>query len=169
MKIILTESQLKRIISEQTVIINEDMLRLRTLTMKSVWDITEKYKGTTVDVILDIHPSTIYWAYCKVQWANFTPDILEILSQKFSRNFKPIEKPGTDLEQFQEYLDRKGNLNDKTIPELKKLVKVLGYNKKSPNLELLNIIKDKEREYYNTMRRSNPTKVFMQAKNHGKR
>jgi len=170
MKLIITESQLEKILSQEIETINEDMVRLRTLTTKSIWNITKKYENMTVGDILDIHPSTIYWAYCKVQWANFTPDILNILAKKFPFFFRPIDKPGTDPEQFENFVERKGGKNymNKSLPELKQMVRVKRMNGEKPDLELMAVIKNKEMERKNISLQAVKSKSFLQRKNQGK-
>jgi hypothetical protein len=159
MKLIITESQLKNII------LQEDMIRLRTLTLKSVWDVSEKYRGQTVGNILDLHPSTLYWAYTHVQWVNFTDDILQVLAQKFN-TFQIIEKPGTDKEQFEKWKNRH-TLNDKSYEELRKIEFAKRMNGQN-NPELRNLLKSKKADSNLVKRNASPSRAYMQRKNHGK-
>ena len=170
MKLIITELQLKKIISEQQDIINEDMVRLRTLTKKSIWNVTQKYRNMTVGEIMEVHPSTLYWGYCNVEWLDYTPDILEFLSQKFPKYFYHIDKPGLDKEQFKAFVERHSNFNynNRTLPELKKLLQAKRINGEKVDLELINAINNKKMEYKKTMIRTNPSKAYMQNKNQGK-
>lgn len=174
MKLIITESQLKTIIKETSIPhpkedVNEDVVRLRTLTKKSIWDVTQKYKGMTVGEIMEVHPSTLYWGYCKVEWLNFTPDILEELNYKFYQHFNIIDKPGTDIEQLETFIKRKDthNLENISLPRLKKIVLAMRINGRKPDLDLLNAIKTKQLNYKREMMKSNPSKIYMQNKNHG--
>ena len=161
MKIIITESQLQ-------TILQEDMVRLRTLTVKSIWDYSQKYKGWTVGELLKHHPSTLFWGYCKIEWLNFTEDILKVLSERFGGYFHIIPKPGIDPDQIDNFFN-KANYSNKTIPELKKLITAKRINGQKVDLELINLLKNKEQNVRNAIRQQDLSKKTMQQINHGKK
>ena len=105
MKVIkLTEAELINIV--KNVIAEEDMLRLRKLTLKSKWDFNNKHQGWTIEQVLKFSPKSILWAYLNLQAITFMDDILDELQKKYPA-LERIEKPGIDKEQYEILQNRK--------------------------------------------------------------
>lgn len=143
-----------------------DTIRLRKLTLKSVWDLTAKYKNWTVEKILHYHPSTIYWAYCKLEKVTFSDDVLDQIRLRFD-TFKEISKPGIDLEQFQLFFT--GGYQDMSLEKLRNLIKAKKANGQNVPASLIQTFKRKK--FLLSSVRKNKyeyTKASLQGKNHGR-
>lgn len=113
---------------------------LRTLTMKSKWSYTQNYQGKSVEEILKIHPSTIYWVYCFKPEITFNEEVLGVLEVLFE-NFKRIDKPNVDHEQFEKQFS---NLWDrKSYKELKDIITTKKMNNEPIPPRLLEVFHQK--------------------------
>lgn len=143
-----------------------DTIRLRKLTLKSVWDLSVKYKNWTVEKILQYHPSTIYWAYCKLEKITFSDDVLYQLQIRFP-TFKKISKPGIDHDQI-DLLFASG-YQDMSVEQLRNLIRAKKINGKPIPSTLIEAFKRKK--FLLSSSRKNKyeyTKASLQGKNHGR-
>lgn len=171
--IILTESELikiiKNIISEE-----ESKVLLRKLTKKSILgDEAGKYRGWTVDKLLNNDAKKLYYIYTHFEKISFVDEVLDELEEK-GFPVKRITKPGIDKEQYNEYRNKGvekflSNLESKSVEELVKLIRARKLNNQRVGPEIYDALEKKKRKHkeVNQKERRVEKKGVMQARNHG--
>jgi len=172
--IILTESELikiiKNIISEE-----ESKVLLRKLTKKSILgDEAGKYRGWTVDKLLNNDAKKLYYIYTHFEKISFVDEVLDELEEK-GFPVKRITKPGIDKEQYNEYRNKGTEkylttIRSKTVEELVKLIGARKLNNQKIGPEIYDALEKKRREHKiaNQKHRRVEKKGVMQSRNQGK-
>jgi len=150
-----------------------DNLKLRKLTMKSIWDFSGKHQGWTIQKVMEYAPKSLLWAYLCLEKISFVDDVLNMLKEKY-KDLEFIEKPGIDKEQYED-LDNQSNPWSKySYPELKNINAGMRANGKRVPRSLLATMDRKKSFYLKDKHDADfkytnvDTKARMQAKNHGK-
>ena len=128
-----------------------DVIRLRTLTMKStLW--FGKYEGMTIFQIISLnHTRYLRWIYFHNEIVNFTEDVLEAIHLRFEKD--RIEKPGRDPEKFKKQSNRITAATDDF-----KVLKTLSRSRKDRKMDLIRKRNDSKYAH---------TKKYYQRKNQG--
>jgi hypothetical protein len=141
-----------------------DVIKLRKLAHKSVWDYG-KYKGYIVKDIIIMNKRYLLWAYYALEKISFIDEILDDLEKSY-KNFKRIDKPGKDLDYYE------NNLASFDYAKLSKqqLLNLLTANRmngKKHNPALLNAYRNAKSKYIHANRIEVESKSSLQALNHG--
>ncbi len=113
---------------------NMDVITLRKLTRKSLWTYG-KYDGYTVNDIMITNKTYLIWAYYNFDKISFVDEILDEFANTYAK-FKLINKPGKDLQYFEDNISR--SYATMTAPELRALILAKKTNGQKVNISLTN-------------------------------
>jgi len=136
--------------------LNEEHIRLRTLTLKSKLGFGKYHDYTVKDIIIK-EVNYLVWAYFNMDMISFMDDVLDEIDIPMEYR---IEKPGKNVDMFKKYKDsRRVDFNSLSEEEKLEIIKKRSHNKKQH--KIYNINKRISNNF-------NFSKGKMQNRNHGK-
>ena len=142
-----------------------DVVKLRKLAEKSIWDYG-KFKGYTVRDIMLCHKKYIVWAYYNLEKISFVDDILDDLHKTFGDKFKRIDKPGKEPEYYEEKFTF--DLNNLSKEKLFNMITANRLNGKPTSRALFDAYSKAKQRCKHSQRDEYLSKSSLQAINHGR-
>lgn len=149
----------------------DGVVTLRKLAPRSLLgsELSPKYAGCTVEQLMELHPSTIWYVYTHFDRITFLPEIISQLKEKFPE-FTEIDKPGKDPSTFKVRIDNLKDINQYSKEHLLKIItarKLAGRPVGDDILKRYYQLKARAKRVREKTRHIE-SKEAMQAKNHGR-